>query len=201
VSLEQNTRSTPSNEPPRPSPPKHCRRSTMACPCARNMCFSAMQSGPESTLTIPSKQLATTVKKRHLAPMLVRNPIFQGTFWTGPMLTKNKRTDSGHDSCQAQKRRRSIFSPPLRAAHLVRAGCCTSVPCGPKHPSKKNLRGAIFFHEKQKKSAAETAAPVRIAQMRRIRASDSRSIQIPNFCFSRSLTACGLAFPPVCFIT
>ena len=165
-------------------------------------CASAQCSqGKNRPLQSPQKQLATTAKKRRQALLIARNTIFQGTFCTGPMLTKSKRTDSGRDSCQAQKRRRPIFSPPLRAVHLVRAGCCTSVPCGPKHPSKKNLREAIFFSRKAKKSAAETAAPVRIAQMRRIRASDSRSIQIPNFCFSRSLTACGLAFPPVCFIT
>lgn len=165
--------------------------------CASAQCSQSKNRPAQS----PQKPLATTAKKRPQALQLERNPTFQGTFCTAPMLTKNKRTDSGCDSCQAQKRRRTIFSPPLRAAHLVHAGYCTSVPCGPKHPSKKNLRGAIFFSRKAKKSAAETAAPVRIAQLGRIRASDSRSIQIPNFCFSRSLTACGLAFPPVCFIT
>ena len=116
-------------------------------------CASAQCSqGKNRPLQSPQKQLATTAKKRRQALLIARNTIFQGTFCTGPMLTKNKRTDSDHDSCQAQKRRRSIFSPPLRAVHLVRAGCCTSVPCGPKHPSKKNLREAIFFHEKQKKA-------------------------------------------------
>src|SRR3954466_9595169 len=47
----------------------------------------------------------------------------------------------------------------------------------------------------------DTSTRASIATSRTLRASHYGTIQMPSFAFSRSLTACGLALPPDCFIT